>query len=172
MAGLSFGAILALAFYRRHAVPRSLVLASAYAGWGGSLPPEVADQRLRQAFDLAGLAPDELVGTLLPTMFSKGTAPDAVEALGAAMRAFHPTGLRAMARASAENLRDVLPPDRRPHPAGLRRRGRPRPSGRGQGPRGLDPAGDPGRPPDVGHICNIEAPEAFNRAVRTFLQGM
>jgi pimeloyl-ACP methyl ester carboxylesterase len=92
VAGLSFGAILALAFYRRHAVPRSLVLASAYAGWGGSLPPEVADQRLRQAYDLAGLSPDELVGTLLPTMFSQGTAPDAVEALGAAMRTFRPTG--------------------------------------------------------------------------------
>ena len=44
VAGLSFGAILALALYRRHpTVPRSLVLASAYAGWGGSLPPEVAD---------------------------------------------------------------------------------------------------------------------------------
>jgi pimeloyl-ACP methyl ester carboxylesterase len=41
VAGLSFGGILALALYRRHpAVPRSLVLASAYAGWGGSLPPE------------------------------------------------------------------------------------------------------------------------------------
>ena len=26
--------------------------------------------------------------------------------------------------------------------------------------------------PDVGHACNVEAPEAFNRAVRTFLQGM
>lgn len=56
-------------------------------------------------------------------MFSQGTAPDAVEALGAAMRVFHPTGLRAMARASAENLR-------------------------------------------------IEAPEAFNQAVRAFLQGL
>jgi pimeloyl-ACP methyl ester carboxylesterase len=23
--------------------------------------------------------------------------------------------------------------------------------------------------PDAGHLCNVEAPEAFNRAVRTFL---
>jgi pimeloyl-ACP methyl ester carboxylesterase len=47
VAGLSFGAILALALSRRHpAIPRSLVLASAYAGWGGSLPAEVAEQRL------------------------------------------------------------------------------------------------------------------------------
>ncbi|HEV3014629.1 MAG TPA: alpha/beta hydrolase, partial [Actinomycetota bacterium] len=108
VAGLSFGG--ALALYRRHPeVPRTLVLASAYAGWGGSLPPEVADQRLRQALVLADLPPDEFVGTLLPTMFSPGTDPVAVEAFGAAMRAFHPAGFRAMARASAENLRDVLP---------------------------------------------------------------
>jgi pimeloyl-ACP methyl ester carboxylesterase len=42
-------------------------------------------------------------------MFSPGTDPVAVEAFGAAVRAFHPTGFRAMARASAEDLRDVLP---------------------------------------------------------------
>jgi pimeloyl-ACP methyl ester carboxylesterase len=41
--GLSRGGGLALELYRRHPqVPRSLVLASAYAGWAGSLPPEVA----------------------------------------------------------------------------------------------------------------------------------
>ncbi len=39
VAGLSFGAALALALYRRHpVVPRTLILASAYAGWAGSLP--------------------------------------------------------------------------------------------------------------------------------------
>ena len=48
VAGLSFGGALALELYRRHrANPRSLVLAGAYAGWAGSLPPEVAEERLR-----------------------------------------------------------------------------------------------------------------------------
>ena len=47
--GLSFGGGLALEFYRRHpSVPRSLVLASSYAGWAGSLPPKVVEQRLQQ----------------------------------------------------------------------------------------------------------------------------
>ena len=46
---------------------------------------------------------------LLPTMFSQATEPEAVDAFGASMRAFHPTGFRAMARASAENLRETLP---------------------------------------------------------------
>jgi pimeloyl-ACP methyl ester carboxylesterase len=110
VAGISFGGALALELYRRHpSVPRTLVLASAYAGWGGSLPAEVADQRLRQAHVLAGLSPDEFAGTLLPTMFSEGTPQESVEAFGASMRAFHPAGFRAMANASAEDLRDVLP---------------------------------------------------------------
>jgi pimeloyl-ACP methyl ester carboxylesterase len=170
VAGLSFGGALALALYRRHpAVPRTLILASAYAGWGGSLGAEVAGQRLRQALDLAGLSPDEFVGTLLPTMFSKGTAPEAVDAFGASMRAFHPTGFRAMARASAENLRDLLPlvdvptlllygaeDVRAPLPVA----------------QDLEASIAPATLvvlPGAGHACNIEAPEAFNRAVREFL---
>ena len=40
VAGLSFGGILALALQRRHSVSSALILASAYAGWAGSLPPE------------------------------------------------------------------------------------------------------------------------------------
>jgi pimeloyl-ACP methyl ester carboxylesterase len=64
--GLSFGGALALGPYRRHpAIPSSLILASAYAGWAGSLPAEVADERLRQALTLADLSPDEFVDALL-----------------------------------------------------------------------------------------------------------
>src|SRR2546425_2513964 len=45
VAGLSFGGALALELYRRHrTIPRTLVLAGAYAGWTGSLPPDVVDQ--------------------------------------------------------------------------------------------------------------------------------
>ena len=46
--GLSFGAVLALELYRRHPrVPRAFVLASAYAGWAGSLPAEVVERSSR-----------------------------------------------------------------------------------------------------------------------------
>jgi len=110
VAGLSFAGALALELYRRHsAIPMTLILASAYAGWAGSLPADVAQQRLQQALVLAKLSPDEFVGRLLPTMFSEATAPEVVDAFGASMLAFHPAGFRAMARASAEDLRDVLP---------------------------------------------------------------
>ena len=110
VAGLSFGGALALELCRRHpAVPRTLVLASAYAGWGGSLSAEDTDHRLRQALVLSDLSPDEFVDVLLPTMFSEGTPSDAVDEFGAAMRSMHPAGFRAMARAAAEDLRDALP---------------------------------------------------------------
>jgi pimeloyl-ACP methyl ester carboxylesterase len=87
VAGLSFGGALAIELSRRHpTIPRSLVLASAYAGWAGSLPPDVADQRLRQAIELSHLSPDEYVAALLPTMFSPSTPPSAVEEFGAPLR--------------------------------------------------------------------------------------
>ena len=45
--GLSFGGGIALEFYRAYPeIPESLILASAYAGWAGSLPPETVEDRL------------------------------------------------------------------------------------------------------------------------------
>ena len=108
--GLSFGGILALALHDRHpTVATALILASAYAGWAGSLPADVAEARLQQPSYLADLSPTEFVDTLLPTMFAPATAPDTVAAFRASMLEFHPVGFRAMARASAENLGHVLP---------------------------------------------------------------
>jgi pimeloyl-ACP methyl ester carboxylesterase len=168
--GLSFGGILALALHDRHpTVAATLVLTSAYAGWGGSLPADVADARLRQALLLADLSPPEFVDTLLPTMFSPATAPDTVAAFDASMREFHPAGFRAMARASAENLRHALPrvdiptllvygdKDVRAGPSVA---------------RDLQAAIGGARLvvlPGVGHVCNVEAPDEFNDVLRTFL---
>ena len=46
--GLSWGSSVALELYRRHPeAPASLILASAYAGWAGSLPPEEVDAAWR-----------------------------------------------------------------------------------------------------------------------------
>jgi pimeloyl-ACP methyl ester carboxylesterase len=119
---------------------------------------------------LADLSPEEFVGTLPPTMSSAATPPETVDAFGASMLAFHPAGFRAMARASAENLRDVLP-----------RIGVPTLLLYGdqdvRAPLAVAEdlhAGIAGSTlvvlPDAGHLCNVEAPEAFNRAVRTFLR--
>jgi pimeloyl-ACP methyl ester carboxylesterase len=79
--GLSFGGTLALELYRRHStVPRSLLIASAYAGWAGSLSPDVAPSDWREFssspnclpsrvdFELAILSPplERLSKPLLP----------------------------------------------------------------------------------------------------------
>ena len=85
------------------------LLASAYAGWAGSLPAGVAEQRLDQALVLADLPPAEFVRVLLPTMFSEGTPAESVEAFRASMLAFDPVGFRSMARASARTCADILP---------------------------------------------------------------
>lgn len=172
VAGLSFGGALALEFCRRHpAVPRSLILASAYAGWAGSLPAEVVDQRLRQALVLADLPSDRFVATLLPTMFAERTPRVLVDQFAAAVGAFHPAGFRAMALASAENLRDALP--------------------RVEVPTLLVYGDQDVRAPlavaedlhasiagsslvvlrGAGHVCNLDAADEFNAAVRRFLRS-
>ena len=107
--GLSFGGALALAVAQRHpAVVRSLILVSAYAGWAGSLPPTETQRRLDQAMGLSRLTPEDFCAALLPTMFHATASEADVAAFATTMAAFHPVGFRAMARASAEDLRDGL----------------------------------------------------------------
>jgi pimeloyl-ACP methyl ester carboxylesterase len=171
VAGLSFGGILALALYGRHpAIPATLVLASAYAGWGGSLPADVAEQRLQQALRLSELSPEEFVGTLLPTMFSEATPREAVEAFGASMLGFHPAGFRAMARASAENLRDVLAHIKAPTLLAYGDRDARAPLTVAEDLHAAIPGSTLVVLPGAGHVSNVEAPEEFNRAVRAFLR--
>jgi pimeloyl-ACP methyl ester carboxylesterase len=111
VAGLSFGGGLALELYRRHpATVRSLVLAGAYAGWAGSLPPDVVAERLRQVLEMSDMPPDRFVHAVLPTMFSASVAAEVRDAFAESLAGFHPVGLRVLARSFAEaDLRDVLP---------------------------------------------------------------
>lgn len=171
LVGLSFGGALAIELARRHpSIAGQLVLVSAYAGWAGSLPADVTEQRLRQALMLADLSPDEFVDALLPTMFSDATSREVVDAFAASMRAFHPVGFRAMARASAEDLRDALPCVQVPtllvygaHDV--------------RAPRSVAEklhAAISGSTlvvlPGAGHVCNVEAADDFNASVSAFLR--
>lgn len=172
IAGLSFGGALALEFGRRHpSVPSSLILASAYAGWRGSLPPDGAERRLQQALALADLSPDEFVGTLLPTMFSAGTSPELVANFAAGMRAFHPIGFRAMARASAEDVRDALSHIKVPTLLVYGDADDRAPLFVAEALHSAITGSALVVLPGVGHVCNVEAPEAFNTAVRAFLHN-
>ena len=172
VAGLSFGGALALALCHRHpGIARTLILASAYAGWAGSLPTAVAEQRLEQAFALAGHTSDEFVGALLPTMFSAGPPQEFVDAFEASVRAFHPAGFRAMARASAENLREALAHIDVPTlliygDADVRA-----PLTVAEDLHAAIAGSQLVVLPGTGHICNIEDADGFNAAVRRFLAG-
>ena len=169
--GLSFGGGLALELYRRHPeLAESLVLASAYAGWAGSLPAEVVEERLTQALRLADMAPDQLVAELIPTMLTDSAPAELVEEFAASMREFHPVGLRANVRAfAAADLRDVLPRVAVPTLLLYGDRDVRAPANVAHDIH----AGIAGSKlvliPGAGHVCNIDAPERFNAAVRAFL---
>ncbi len=66
--GLSFGSGLALELYNRHPeIPRTLILASAYAGWAGSLPPEEVEARLQGVLRESHRPPERRLGRHSPT---------------------------------------------------------------------------------------------------------
>jgi len=174
IAGLSFGAGLALAFFERYpTVPVSLILASAYAGWGGSLPPEEVRQRLEGALRDADRPPEEVVEQFRPTLFASDVARETIDEISSIMLGFHAAGARAMARSFAEaDLRHVLPTVSVPTLLlyGEEDARAPKPVSRALH------EGIPGSRlvyiPGAGHQHNLEAPERFNDEVRAFLRSV
>jgi pimeloyl-ACP methyl ester carboxylesterase len=109
--GLSWGGLLAQEFYRRHAARvGSLVLADTYAGWKGSLPDPIPEERLAACLRDASLPPAEFVPRYLPGMFSESPAEEVRDELGRIMSDFHPLGFRLMATALGRaDTSDLLP---------------------------------------------------------------
>ena len=168
--GLSFGGALAIALQRRHRTrTRSLVLASAYAGWRGSLPSDVADARLAQALRLSEESPAEFVDVLLPTMFTLPPAPDDLDAYRIAMEEFHPVGFRAMARAAAEDVSDIPPSIDVPTLLIYGERDERAPMSVAERLHAEISGSRLVVLPGAGHVCNMEFPERFNEEVRAFL---
>jgi pimeloyl-ACP methyl ester carboxylesterase len=108
--GLSWGGGLALELYRRHpGVVRTLILASAYAGWAGSLPAEVVEQRLQLMLRNSELPPDRWAPALVDTFFSKDASQDIVREALSIVSDLHTGATRVAMQAFAEaDLRDVL----------------------------------------------------------------
>jgi pimeloyl-ACP methyl ester carboxylesterase len=173
VAGLSFGGGLALELYHRHpGIPRTLILASAYAGWAGSLPADVVEQRLQQVLQLSELPPDRFVHEVAPTLFSRSAPAEAVDPFMASAHEFHPAGLRAMARSVAEaDLRDVLPGIHVPTLLVYGANDQRAPLAVAEALHAAIPRSQLVVLPEVGHLCNLEAPERFNSAVRAFLRA-
>lgn len=169
--GLSFGGALALELYRRQPlIPRSLVLAGAYAGWAGSLPPALTGQRLRLSLALSDLPPAQLLDAMLPTMFSATAPAERVEEFAASMSQFHPAGLRAMARACAQaDLRGMLGGIDAPTLLLYGDKDVRAPLDVGADLHAAIPGSRLVVLQGVGHVSPVEAAERFNREVRSFL---
>ena len=88
------------------------------------------------------------------------------------MRAFHPAGFRAMARASAEDLRDALPHIDVPTLLVYGDRDVRAPLAVAEHLHAAIPGSTLVVLPGPVTSCNIEAPDAFNAAVREFLRGV
>lgn len=112
LVGHSWGSSLALATHLRHPGPvRSLVLAGAYAGWGGSLTPEAVAERLGFAHQVA----DRLEAgagwdpTSMPGLFSDRISAASRTRILETMQAIRASGTRTMATALATcDLRPAL----------------------------------------------------------------
>ncbi len=170
--GLSFGAGLALEFYHRYpAIPRSLILASAYAGWAGSLPPDVVEQRLLQGLQQSELPPEQVVKMWIPTLFVKSVSTKVIEETATIMSEFHPAGMRTMLLAFAEaDLRDMLPTIKVPTLLLYGGADQRSPLDVAENLHTKIPTSRLAIVPGVGHEISLEAPEIFNAEVRSFLR--
>lgn len=172
--GLSFGGGLALELYRQAPrLPRSLVLASAYAGWAGSLPADVVAERLETVLRWADVPREHLARAWIPSLLTEAAPADMVEEVVGIMSDVRPFGAQVMARAFAEaDLREVLP--RIDVPTLLL-------YGDADTRAPLQVAEElhaqiPGSTlvvmPGVGHLSNVEAADRFNTEVRSFLRPL
>lgn len=175
--GLSWGSSLALEFYRRYPqVPASLILAGAYAGWAGSLPPEEVAARLESVLAAANLPREQLLAGL-PGILSSSAPRELMDEMAEIWAdnagGIHPGGYRAMLYSMAEaDLRGVLPDIRIPTLLVY---------GELDQRASLKVAKDIQTCissaklvviPGVGHMANVEAPDEFNSHVRQFIRSV
>ena len=171
--GLSLGSILAIALHARHPmVARSLVLASAYAGWAGSLPSTEVHRRTQLALrDLdrpADEAARDFVRTLLPA-----NAPQRLvdEQLAMITQARPATTRFLLSQIAAVDLRPVLSHIEVPTlllygAADVRA-----PAAVADALHAQIPGSLLIQLPDIGHCGHVQAPDQWNSAVLNFLRS-
>jgi pimeloyl-ACP methyl ester carboxylesterase len=172
--GLSFGGALALALYARYpTLPGSLILAGAYAGWAGSLPPDEVQRRVQRISEEVTRPPDQWLPKYLPGMLTESAPGEMAEQTLALMSDIRPRASLTMLRAMAKtDLRGILPAIDIPtlvlHGA-LDARS---PLAVGRELHTLIPASKLAVLSGVGHLSNIEAADAFNLEVTKFLRSL
>ncbi|HJR25680.1 MAG TPA: alpha/beta hydrolase [Acidimicrobiales bacterium] len=172
--GLSWGVGIALEAYRlAPEVPRSLVLASGYAGWKGSLPAEMFEPRLEAYLRASRTPKEERVRAWGPGFFSPSASQALIDEMLVMAADFHPEPLASYARSFAEtDLREVLPTIAVPTlvlQAGADDRA---PAFVGEAMAAAIEGARFEVLDGVGHVSNMEAPAAFDEAVRRFLSSL
>jgi pimeloyl-ACP methyl ester carboxylesterase len=174
VAGLSFGSTYALVLQRYYpGIPTSMVLASAYAGWAGSLPREEVERRTQTVLSLLDQPGGQGVEEFLTTLFDPDVPREVVEETRALMADIHPDGARQLVLAFASaDLRDVLPTISVPTLLLYGDRDRRSPVDVATELHAQIPGSRLMLLPGVGHASNVEAPQRFNTEVRAFLAGV
>lgn len=170
--GLSWGGTVVLELYRhRPELVRTLLLADTYGGWKGSLPPEEVARRVEGARRMLDVPPEDFAPTL-PDLFAGEPPAEYVPLLDSMAQDVRQATMRAQLRLMAEaDQRDLLPLIGVPtlllwgeHDV--------------RSPLEVARAFEAAIPdaqlvvlPGAGHVSNLQAPEAFNQAVRAFCRA-
>jgi pimeloyl-ACP methyl ester carboxylesterase len=170
LGGLSFGSVYALVTYRYHPqVPRSLVLASAYAGWAGSLPPDEVRRRRAWVAEVLDRPVEQWGPEFLATVYGDRADPDLVEEAMEMLRGVRPKGFRPVVEAFLDaDLSDVLPLISVPTLLLYGAEDERSPIGVAQDMQARIAGSLLVVVPGAGHGVNAEAADAFNHAVRRF----
>ena len=166
--------MLALGLYERHPdAVASLVLASAYAGWAGSLPLEEVQRRVRQVLREVELPVEEFAGDWIPTLLT-ATAPAAlVDEVVTIMGDFHPAGMRTAALTmAAADYRAMLSTIAVPTLLLYGENDQRSPVHVGEDLHARIPGSTLVVLPGAPHLAMVETPDLFNDAVRDFVSGL
>ncbi|CAL9281455.1 alpha/beta hydrolase [Streptomyces olindensis] len=171
--GLSWGGTVVLELYRNHPeLVRTLLLVDTYAGWKGSLPPAEVRQRVEGAERMLAVPAEEFAPTL-PGLFAAEPPADAVRLLSVMSADARARTIRTeLTIMAGTDQRDLLPAIEVPTLllwGELDARSPVEPVAR----RFLEaiPEATLVVLPGIGHLSNVEAPDAFNRTVREFCRA-
>lgn len=172
--GLSWGGVLAQEFYRLYPTRvQGLILADTYAGWKGSFPHAIAEQRLARCWRESSMPAEEFVSLWVPKeFFTEAVSKDALEQMMVVVSDFHPVGFRLMAKSLADTDTSYLLPTIEVPTLLLWGDGDLRsPMSVAAQLRNAIPSAELAVIADAGHVSNMEQPESFNAHVRRFCQS-
>jgi len=174
LVGHSFGTMVALSSFQRHrALPASLVLVGGYAGWAGSLPPDVVSGRLKMFLGMADLG-DAFDPKTYPGLFTDLIPADRDQMLVTMMREnIRPASIRAAGHIGADtDLRPLLPTIDVPTLVLHGGEDARSPITTAEALHATIPNSQLVVLPRLGHACIVEDPEACAAEIRRFVKTL